>query len=161
MTSRAKPLDPPSPLLPPDQVLDVLTDVLGELGAAGGAIGGRIGGGFAGQVGGRSGGRLGGRLGVRLTRMRGEHRTVSAPGTPESFWALHRCLAMVVLADPGRGHLAGVIGSGALNMNPAVVQALWSPRGLELTAHAREGLIAQKTAPKALDRLEEALIGPR
>ena len=56
--------------------------------------------------------------------------------------------------------MVGLVGSGTWNMNPCVMQLIWSERELYATAHAREGLIKQKTCAKALNRLATVLGQP-
>lgn len=62
-----------------------------------------------------------------------------------------------------RGNRRSVItGSGYANLNPAIVSVELFPttKGTKivLTAYAKEGLISQKTAPKALKRFKEKVI---
>lgn len=42
-------------------------------------------------------------------------------------------------------------------MNPCMVQIVWSAEELHAYAHAREGLVKQRTCAKALQRLEDVL----
>ena len=42
-------------------------------------------------------------------------------------------------------------------MNPCTVQIVWSAEELHAYAHAREGLVKQRTCAKALQRLEDVL----
>ncbi len=58
--------------------------------------------------------------------------------------------------------LAAVVGSGFLNMNPTIVTATFEPEddeatAIHLSAVAKEGLIKQKSARKAVDRLIDTL----
>lgn len=58
--------------------------------------------------------------------------------------------------------ISGVVGSGFLNMNPAIVQAeIVAVEGesctIVLTGAGKEGLIKQRTAEKAVTRLAETL----
>lgn len=58
--------------------------------------------------------------------------------------------------------IAAVVGSGFLNMNPTIVTATFEPEddaatAIHLSAVAKEGLIKQKSAQKAVDRLIETL----
>ncbi|WP_199849509.1 hypothetical protein [Blastococcus sp. Marseille-P5729] len=157
----------PSPLLPIEQVEHVLVESLGDLGAVGGAVGGGIGGGWAGRLSGASGGRTGGRAGARyLTRMDGDQRTLHIDRSEALLHAV-RVGFFAGRAQERRGALpgasadavqmVGVVGSGALSMNPCVVQLVWFPHELHATAHAREGLIKQRTCAKALERLASTL----
>lgn len=166
MTSAPDVREHPTPLLTPEEVRHLLIEANGEVGARGGAIGGTIGGGIGagalgalgGRAGGGSGGRSGGRLGARLfTKVYGSQRVVPIPPTPEREAAVAAELRAVLRQD--RQALIGLMGSGAMNMNTAVIQVQWYPRQVILTAHGLEGLIKQRTSGKALDRLEAALRG--
>jgi len=58
--------------------------------------------------------------------------------------------------------IAAVVGSGFLNMNPTIVTATFAPEdegatAIHLSAVAKEGLIKQKSAEKAITRLIEIL----
>lgn len=154
----------PSPLLAADQVREILIDSNGDAGAAGGALGGAIGGsvaggaigGAAGARGGSSGGRTGGRLGARIfTRVLGQSRTLRLPRSPEAQNAARTALRRVLSADDDT--LVGLIGTGWMNMNTAVVQLIWHVDRVEITAHALEGLVNQRSVPKAIDAIERAL----
>ena len=64
------------------------------------------------------------------------------------------------LGDPDVPEAAVVMGSGFLNLNPTLVRCRWSDHGGEettivLSAFAKEGLIKQKSAHKALLRVLE------
>ncbi|TSD62057.1 hypothetical protein [Aeromicrobium piscarium] len=157
--------DHPSPLLTADRVREILIDSNGEAGAAGGAVGGAIGGsavggalgGAAGARGGSSGGRTGGRLGARMfTRVLGQTRTVPVPRSPEALEAVRRLLRQE-LPSAEDAAVIGLMGTGWLNMNTAVVQLVWLRDRVEVTAHALEGLVNQRSVPKALDAVERAL----
>ncbi|MGC5628833.1 hypothetical protein ACPYO6_12000 [Georgenia sp. Z1344] len=156
--------DHPTPILTPEEVRHLLVEANADLGARGGAVGGAIGGGIGGaaagalggSVGGRSGGRSGGRLGARLfTKVYGSQRVVPIPPTPEREAALAAVLHTVLRQD--RQALIGLMGSGSMNMNTAVVQVQWHPNQAVITAHGLEGIIKQRTSGKAIDRLEAAM----
>ncbi|MEP6953036.1 MAG: hypothetical protein ABI950_03105 [Solirubrobacteraceae bacterium] len=60
------------------------------------------------------------------------------------------------------GWLRAIVGGGVLRLNPAVVRAVLRPAPggetrVELSASAKEGLIPQRTAKKALARVVAAL----
>ncbi|SJM71776.1 hypothetical protein [Gulosibacter sp. 10] len=150
MSRRAKSLTPPSPILPPEQVDALLIDLNGELGALGGSFGR----GPWAAAGGRSGGRLGAKL---FTRIVGDSRELRLPLSPDSFVLVRDSFRTTIEADLHRGLAVGIVPSGALSMNPAVVQARWRGADLLLTAHANEGLIGQRTAERALDHVEETI----
>lgn len=155
----------PSPVLAHEHVRELLVERNGEVGAAGGAIGGAAGGGILGARGGASGGRTGGRLGARLfTRVTGLSRALAVPCTGDAVARARGVAAPVLDADapPAFGAasplvIVGMVGAGAMGMNSAVVQLVWHPGQLDVTAHALEGIIDQRTAAGAIDKLEEAL----
>lgn len=155
----------PSPVLAHDHVRDLLVECNGEVGAAGGAIGGAAGGGIPGAKGGASGGRAGGRLGARLfTRVTGLSHTLAVPCTGDAVARAREVVAPLPVADaqphPGAASpliFVGTVGAGAMGMNTAVVQLVWHPGRLEVTAHALEGIVDQRTASGAIDKLADAL----
>lgn len=164
--SRSKLNDVPSPLLSIEQVDDALVDGLGSLGAWGGGLGGAVGGtfvgagaGVAGARGGTSGGRSGARFGARkLTRLDGEQSTMHIARTAENLQAVREGFFAGRLDertdDAGDATLlVGIVGSGAGGLNPCVVQLVWYAEELHATAHAKEGLIKQRTCAKALQSL--------
>lgn len=153
----------PSPVLSLTEVEALLEGRLSQLGGAGGGIGGGLGGGAPGAVGGRSGGAFGAQVGARhLTRLDAARAELPVPldqalvqqvlrevfgGRAEWGWAPDRPVIL----------MTGMIGSGAGGLNPCVLQIVWSQMGLEATAHAREGLIGQRTCARTLEKLESAL----
>jgi len=150
--------DCPSPLLTAEQVREILIECNGRAGAAGGSIGA----GAAGTGGGRAGGgRAGGRLGAGLfTRVTGQGRTLPTPYSDDARDAIRAELKQVLAtdADDDSEHsLIGLIGTGWMNLNTAVVQLRWHAGRAEVTAHALEGLVNQRSASKALDLVERAL----
>lgn len=60
-------------------------------------------------------------------------------------------------SDDGKAYIAA-IGSGVGNMNVAMAAIELDDDNLEMLAVAREGLIKQQTAKKAISRVQEALI---
>ena len=60
-------------------------------------------------------------------------------------------------SDDGKSYIAA-IGSGVGNMNVAMIAIELDGERLEMLAVAREGLIKQQTAKKAISRVQEALI---
>lgn len=60
-------------------------------------------------------------------------------------------------SDDGKSYIAA-IGSGVGNMNVAMAAIELDDDNLEMLAVAREGLIKQQTAKKAISRVQEALI---
>lgn len=147
-------------MLPPERIRAILVERNGELGAIGGTIGGGAGGGIAGAVGGNAGGRMGGRLGARMLRIKGSTRVVghSNARSLEAVRSGTRALPDALARPPGAvaAH-AAVLGAGALDMNGAVAQVVWYPDRVEVTAHALEGIIDQRTADDAIDKIEALL----
>ena len=153
----------PSPVLPLTEVEAMLEGRLSQLGGMGGGFGGGLGGGVPGAVGGRSGGAFGAQVGTRhFTRLDGQRLVLPVPldqqlvqhvlqevfgGRAEWGWAPDRPVIL----------MTGMVGSGAAGMNPCVLQLVWSQHGFEATAHAREGLVGQRTCAKVLEKLESAL----
>jgi len=110
---------------------------------------------------GRAGGRFGARLGATLLPVRRHEEDIELLGLmPDD--ALR--LAADVVAHHGdvlraeRTSIRGVIGSGAMNMNPAVVDVHVHPGGrIMVEAAAKEGLIPQRTAAKAVRQVIESM----
>ncbi|UFU03312.1 hypothetical protein LQF12_01485 [Ruania suaedae] len=146
----------PTLILTEQEVLLALSGGLAELGALGGSLAGP-----AGAVGGASGARAG----ARVAKLDGRRRDWSSP-LPETVLDRLR----LALGEPHewrtetpegeRTALVGVVGSGAMSMNPCVIEVLHHPLGVQLAAHAREGLIKQRTCEKALERIEREVLGP-
>jgi hypothetical protein len=150
-------------------VLSAATEEAGAAaGALGGSIGGAIGGGGAGRAGGRSGGASGGRFGARFTKAQTAVTTVEASHDPHA--ARERARTSIaesgaVIEDPnasGDGSVWGLVGSGAMNMAPALVRVAVEAAGssgsrIHVRATGREGLIKQRVGAKAADRIAEAV----
>ena len=130
----------------------LLREGLGDLGALGGRLGGPQGAG---------GGRLGARLTARLLPTRHHEETLELPGaTPELAWDVLAHLGRAVDRSPEEDgvRVRGVVGAGALNMNPAVVDIAVAPGGrVTIHAAAKEGLIPQRTARGAVRRVIDSL----
>lgn len=170
MTNRPS-RDYPSPWLSAEQVRDILIECNAAAGAAGGAIGGAAGGAIggggglaagAGAAGGASGGRTGGRLGAKLfTRVMGHGRILPVPYSADAHTAISASLKQILpvpdAEEAGEQILIGLAGTGWMNMNTAVIQLLWHPDHAEVTAHALEGIVNQRSVPKALDTVEQTL----
>lgn len=116
---------------------------------------------------GGSGGATGARIGTRhSTQLDAERIDLPATRSQAGVEALDRELfgGRAEISGPSPAGpdddavlIVGVIGSGTGRLNPCVVQVVWWRSGLRATAHAREGLIGQGTAGRALARLREAL----
>lgn len=62
---------------------------------------------------------------------------------------------MVATDEPSSD--AVLVGFFPAGLNPAVIQLVWRSRAVEMTAHALEGLIPQRTALRALGGMEQVL----
>ena len=152
---------------------------LGELGARsgsrGGAVGGGLGGGLSGLASGALGGRVGGRAGARWATKRLRVDTAElilnlAASTTRIVTVATDILSHegeVIegsVADGNREGVRGVVGAGALNMNPAVVRVQATPLAPEMSqvrvrAVAKEGLIKQRAGQEAAARIHDHLAG--
>jgi hypothetical protein len=147
---------------------DLLARELGKAGASGGAFAS-----FGNPVTGipsAAGGYLGASLAARFLPTERHQLELDLHADPQTV--LRKAYALLssagrvsdsreVSASPNPG-ISGVVGSGFLNMNPAVVHmeivAIESGRcRVLLTGAAKEGLIKQRTAEKAVNRLAAAL----
>ena len=70
--------------------------------------------------------------------------------------ALMEC-GKVLLEDRNESRVEGIIYAGAANMNPSIVVACVDGDTITVMAYAKEGLIKQKTAKKAIERFEKML----
>ncbi|MDD3347464.1 hypothetical protein [Oscillibacter sp.] len=79
-------------------------------------------------------------------------------GSPEKFLAAAlealNHLPVLLLEEPAPACIRVVMGSGAANLNPAVMEIVMTDGMCCVTAWAKEGLIHQKTAEKAIDRFQ-------
>jgi hypothetical protein len=113
----------------------------------------------------RHGGRLGARIGAALLPVRHHEQELELLAlSPEAAARLagevlaHHGQMAWAREEPGGYRIRGLIGSGALDMNPAVVDVHVRPGGqLIVHAAAKEGLIPQRTAQKAVRRVIESL----
>ncbi len=142
-------------------------DAAAAAGALGGSIGGAIGAGAA-AAGARKGGASGGRFGARFTKAQTAAVMVEAPDDPEAVRERARAgiaESGAVIEDPnaaGDGSVWGLVGSGAMNMAPALVRVQVDAAGAggsraHVRATGREALIKQKIGAKAADRIAEAI----
>jgi len=156
---------------------ELLVEKLGELGARsgsrGGAVGGGLGGGLSGFASGALGGRVGGRAGARWATKRLRVDTAElilnlAASTTRIVTVATDILSQegeVIegsVADGNREGVRGVVGAGALNMNPAVVRVQATPLAPEMSqvrvrAVAKEGLIKQRAGQEAAARIHDHL----
>ena len=63
----------------------------------------------------------------------------------------------VLEEDDFNGTVTGVVYSGIQDMNPAVIVVEVEQENLKISAYAKEGLINQQTAEKAIDKFAGAL----
>lgn len=149
---------------------DLLARELGKVGSSGGKLGGGILGDSIAGVAGGIGGFLGASLAAQFLPTERYQSKLKLHANPQMV------LAKVYAFISSKGHItdseelrespyptvSGVIGSGFFNMNPAIVHA--EIIGIDgeicsviLTGAAKEGLIKQHTAEKAINRLSEHL----
>lgn len=139
-------------------------NAMGEAGALGGAVVDRsVGGLFTARA-----GAAGGRFGARFTRPMTAAATLEVPHDPEAVREQARASIAedgAVIEDPngaGDGSVWGLVGSGASNMVPAMVRVHIEATDaggsrVDVRATGREGLIKQRIAAKAVDRVCEAI----
>lgn len=151
-------------------------DAAAAAGTLGGSLGGAIGGGIVGGragaagagAGGRKGGASGGRFGARFLKAQTATTAVEVAHDPEAVRQRARATVAelgALIEDPngaGDGSVWGFVGSGAMNMAPALVQVHVKRGGsggsrVLVRATGREGLIKQKIGAKAADRIAEGI----
>ncbi len=59
--------------------------------------------------------------------------------------------------ENGAPYWAGIVGAGAMDMNPCLIEVTLAGSNATVVAHANEGLFKQKTCAKAIAKLEFAL----
>lgn len=143
--------DFPSPVLTLEQVRNLLTDGLSGLGE------GRDPRGALAAMGPAAGAAKGARFGARRLKLTGQARVFPVPLSPEAYRVAHDSLAGVVSAAEPGPEGAPLIGFFPAGLNPVVMQLVWRSTSVEVTAHALEGLIKQRTALKALDGMATVL----
>lgn len=159
-----------TPGQPRDETDEILGRELAKLGSVAGAVGGAVGGGAAGAVGGGIGGARGPGWAMRYLSSEVYEASVEFAGDPAD--TVTRCYeTLTELGEPTASEeavdhprLQAVIGSGFMRLNPAVVEIDVKPTGsaasqVSVRASAKEGLIKQHTAEKAVRRVVEALEG--
>ncbi len=141
---------------------DILAQEIGKAGALGAELGG------AGHLG-TSGGQIGGIVAARLLPTQAYEITILASVSPSTVvTALTSILATegTVLsseASPGAFEMTGLVHAGFLNMNAAILttqieQVALDTTSVRITGKAKEGLIKQHTAQKAVHRIANALL---
>ena len=70
--------------------------------------------------------------------------------------ALLRC-GRLLEEDTFGGEITGIVFAGIKDMNPAVLVIQVEQENLKISAYAKEGLISQHTAEKAIDKFVQAL----
>jgi hypothetical protein len=152
---------------------EILAAELGKLGAKGGAIGAAMGA-QSGAVGdsqpSTSGGAWGAAFAGRRLRKNVQETEITLAAPPVEVFvqvvsligAMGRVLAQAGPGD-GRSVVRGIVGAGAMNLNPAVVTVTMVPAGesgttVHLRGAAKEGLIKQRAGQKAVERLVARLM---
>jgi hypothetical protein len=152
---------------------EILAAELGKVGAKAGAVGAAIAGqlGVPGTSGGSSrGGAWGAAFAGRRLRKNVRETEITLAAPPDEVFvqvvsligAMGRVLAQAGPAD-GRSVVRGIVGAGAMNLNPAVVTVTMVPAGdsgtsVHLRGVAKEGLIKQRAGQKAVERLATRLM---
>lgn len=147
-----------------NKVDDILAGEMKKLGAAAGGVGG-LAAGVVGSVAGAIGGGAGAAWVQQYLPTETCQEKACAPIDVETFLktvydVLDRTgkINMEFSAENSNPSVAAVVGSGFLNLNPTIVlcEVLHIEENktiFQLTACAREGLINQKSAPKAVKRI--------
>ena len=149
----------------------ILKDQLGKLGAGSGAAGGFVGGGLLSSLGGALGGYSGSRWVVALLRTIEYQKCMELPCTPEE--AMHSAVSVLAsmpsfnrwIHDAPHSTVpffAAIVGSGFWQMNPTIVclEVVPADNGnanVHIAAMAKEGLINQHSAEKAVKNIQELL----
>lgn len=149
---------------------ELLSRELAKLGGVGGAFGGAVSGGAAGGVGGERGGSAGAAVASKFLPSEYHQTEIELGVEPQAllksaysfFEANGEVLGEGDDSESRYPKLSGVVGSGFFNMNPTVlhVEIVAAEEGkcsVLLTGHAKEGLIKQRSAEKAVGRMADFL----
>ena len=150
----------------------ILQKQLGKLGAAAGAVGGLTGGGLLSSLGGALGGYTGSRWMASILRTIGYTESMEVPCSPEkaikgAASALAAMPSFTRWIEDGpqcaKPFLAALVGSGFGKLNPTVVCLEFAAMNdgtttVHMAAQAKEGLINQKSAQKAVKNIRELLL---
>lgn len=147
----------------------ILKKELGKLGLKSGAIGGFKSSGLLGAIGGGLGGKLGAGWAASKLRTDEVHdKAVLQKNITSSMTTVLQALSsMGTIIDASQYSdypvVSACVGSGYANMNPAVICVEFVKIGdiqtdLHISGYAKEGLIKQKTAIKAIERLKSMVI---
>jgi hypothetical protein len=145
---------------------EILVRALGEVGAAGGALGAPMGGGF--------GGRLGSRFTARFLKTVSQeaeltlHLPLSAAAerVQDVLTAMqHPIIQDSLESMTGQNKITAIAGGGIGNLNPVVITVKLTAHGGRSTAvkirtAAKEGLIRQRSAEKAMKKFVGMLRAP-
>lgn len=82
---------------------------------------------------------------------------LSVPDAYQSAKDAMKACGEILLEDDNNQHIEGLIYAGAASMNPAIVVVVASGAALSIGAFAKEGLINQHTAKKAIELYIHAL----
>lgn len=146
----------------------ILEKEIAKAGYKGGVIGGFIGGGLFSAISGGLGGKMGASWAASKLKTDEVHDTISLSKDMKDSIAfvLQALSAMGTIMDASQYSdypvISACCGSGYGNMNPAVLCVEFIQNGngqtdLHISGYAKEGLIKQKTAIKAITRLKEML----
>ncbi len=142
----------------------ILVNELGKIGAFSGSIPDLLTGDSLNAISGSVAGRLGAKHGARFLKSMSYNSKLEYPQNIQS--SMEKIASILVntgklintselLATP---HLTAVVGSGALNMNPTIVCVEFIPiqpnsTSINIFGTAKEGLIKQRSAEKAVKRI--------
>ena len=146
-----------------------LENEIGNVGFKSGLIGGLIGGGLPGGIGGAKGGKLGASWAAsKLPTDEVRDKITLEENLRTSMITVVEALSSIGTIinrskDMDCPVVSGWCGSGFANMNPAIIcvefkQINNTQTGLYIFAYAKEGLIKQKTALKAIAKLKAMII---
>lgn len=82
------------------------------------------------------------------------HQTVQGMSLVEMEAKIGK-IAELLCKDEDDGKIIAIVRAGVANMNPAIVVAMADGGNVHLSAYAKEGLIKQHTAEKAVKRILE------
>lgn len=150
-------------MLSDEQINKILGEKLANLGAVGGAAGATVGGGgLLGMISGAFGGASGAKAGAKILPI--DHITENfginnQSNVPELIKKYFNNSLINEDNENGTYYAAGIKGSGFSNLNPCILEVVSKPNYIQIFAHAKEGLIKQKTCLKAISALKMYLLG--
>ena len=153
-------------MLTKEQVEKIIEIKLSNLGGVGGAMGGTIGsivtddiiGAPLSAAAGFLGGSTGTKFGLKLIGLDNQQETVTIQNITQFQPIIKSYFGNDFIYEKnenGTFYFAGIKNSGAANLNPCVMELILKGTELMIFAHAKEGLIKQKTCIKAISDLKK------